>query len=231
MAQIQNFLRIGVFLGSESLFLGTLLCEFKYFRFSKPPRLSPPPPRTLAWYIDPNQGLAIYICPCWNNFRLKDDIWILANARTELLCFSVFTVEEHSIKTKLFCCYTIDGWIGCMQNYLSKRRRRWCTLIWLNQTESNPSAVDGGGFFLERGGVTNQKLYNLLNSLRLRNVIFFSFPVSHSLGLCITRADKFCTFNLIKSTQLCLIYMKVNIYLILHLNSTLKTHTFGSTFF
>lgn len=121
---------------------------------------------------------------------------------------------------------------GCMQNYLSKRRRRWCTLIWLNQTESIPVRWLVGFFFWEGGGVvTNQKSYNLLNYLRLRNVIFFSFPVSHSLGLCITRADKFCTFNLIKSTQLCLIYMKVNIYLILHWNSTLKTHTFGNTFF
>lgn len=60
------------------------------------------------------------------------------------------------------------------------------------------------------GGGTNQKSYNLLKFLRLRRVNFFSFPVSHSLGLCITRADKFCNFNLIKSTQLCLIYMKVN---------------------
>lgn len=118
--------------------------------------------------------------------------------------FTVFTVEVLTfIKTKLYCGYTVDG---RMRNYLSKRRRRWCTWIWLDQIESR-----GGGVGLEGGGGTNQKSYNLLKFLRLRRVNFFSFPVSHSLGLCITRADKFCNFNLIKSTQLCLIYMKVNI--------------------
>lgn len=141
---------------------------------------------------------------------MKDDIFSECHSKNipplqeqQIFLFFCFHCRgTYFIKTKLYCGYTVDG---RMQNYLSKRRRRWCTWIWLDQIESR-----GGGVGLEGGG-TNQKSYNLLKFLRLRRVNFFSFPVSHSLGLCITRADKFCNFNLIKSTQLCLIYMKVNI--------------------
>lgn len=195
------------------------------------PRDSPPPPHPRMVHR-PEPGTCNLYMPLLKQLSFKRWYLNFSKCKNRTIVFFCFHCRGtfYKNKTLLLLYYWWVDWVHA--KLLSKRRRRWCTLIWLNQTESNPSAVDGGGFFLERGGgVTNQKLYNLLNSLRLRNVIFFSFPVSHSLGLCITRADKFCTFNLIKSTQLCLIYMKVNIYLILHLNSTLKTHTFGSTFF
>lgn len=101
-------------------------------------------------------------------------------------------------------------WLYCRWAYAKLFKQKEEKVVHMDLTRSDWVERWWCWFFFGGGG-TNQKSYNLLKFLRLRRVNFFSFPVSHSLGLCITRADKFCNFNLIKSTQLCLIYMKVNI--------------------
>lgn len=195
------------------------------------PRDSPPPPDPRMVHR-PEPGTCNLYMPLLKQLSFKRWYLNFSKCKNRTIVFFCFHCRGtfYKNKTLLLLYY---WWVDWVHAKLFKQKEEKVVHIDLTQSDWVKSQCGGWwGVFLERGGgVTNQKLYNLLNSLRLRSVIFFSFPVSHSLGLCITRADKFCTFNLIKSTQLCLIYMKVNKYLILHLNSTLKTHTFGSTFF
>lgn len=122
--------------------------------------------------------------------RTRDLQFIYVPAETTFVWRWYLNFSKCKNRTIVFFCFHCRGtfyknktllllyywWVdGCMQNYLSKRRRRWCTLIWLNQTESNPSAVVGGGFFLEGGGYESEIVQPVkLSAFAQCNFLFIS---------------------------------------------------------
>lgn len=138
------------------------------------PRDSAPPPDPRMVHR-PEPGTCNLYMPLLKQLSFKRWYLNFSKCKNRTIVFFCFHCRGtfYKNKTLLLLYY---WWVdGCMQNYLSKRRRRWCTLIWLNQTESNPSAVVGGGFFGGGGGYESEIVQPVkLSAFAQCNFLFIS---------------------------------------------------------